>query len=170
MLLCVPISWELGFLCDLGILRSCDPVSWDPVSFRAPGSRTPSGFCKSGGRVSTTGMLWVQVQTVIQGLWEHFGVELSLGFLGKGAEPVLLVCSQHSFRLEENHAIGWPGVSVALDPGGPSHSGSWGSYGLLVFDPGYVRASGFCASSGRCGNMHIASSQYLLRAIYLFLI
>jgi hypothetical protein len=60
-------SWkEPGIQASSIILWSCNPfILWscDPGCFRAPGSLAPSVCFKSGYRVSTPGLLWVQVQT-----------------------------------------------------------------------------------------------------------
>jgi hypothetical protein len=57
---CVPGSWETQLLQVLGQMLC---LSYNPRRFRAPGSWAPSGFCRSGCRASTPGLLRVQVQT-----------------------------------------------------------------------------------------------------------
>jgi hypothetical protein len=53
---------------------------------------------------------------------EHLEVELPLGVLGLGAEPVPKVCSAHNLRPEGICATGWAGVLASLDTGGSSYS------------------------------------------------
>lgn len=62
------------------------------------------------------------IQSVIQGMLEHFGVDLLLGVVGLGEEPELKVCSGPMLRLEGTYATCQVGVLVPLDPGGPSYS------------------------------------------------
>lgn len=103
---CVPGSWVTQLLCMLG------QMLWPLLSlwcFRAPGSWALSGCCRSVCSASAPGLLWVQVQTVFLGVLELLGVEIPLGIMGLGVEPVPKVCSGHRLRLEGSHATGWVG-------------------------------------------------------------
>ena len=84
---------------------------------------------------------------------EHLGVELPLGVVGLGAEPVPKVCSAQKLRPEGICATGWARVLASLDPEGSTYSRFSGRHcGLLTCDPGLVRAAGSKASSACCEN------------------
>ena len=70
----------------------------------------------------------VQFQTLILGMLQHLGVNLSLGVVGLGVESAPKVCSGHRLKLEGT-----------LDPGDPSYSWCWDRCGYLTCDCGYVK-------------------------------
>ena len=98
---------------------------------------------------------------------EHLEVELPLGVLGLGAEPVPKVCSAQKLRPEGICATGLAGVRASLDPGGSSFSRSSGRHcGLLTGDPGLVIAPGSGTSSGCCGT----GCGVITQALFVFIL
>lgn len=89
------------------------------MAFLSTRGQAPSGCCRRGWRACIPGLLRVQFQTVILGMLVHLGVELSLGIVVVGAEPVAKVCSWYWLRPEGTYTTGWVGILVSLNPGDP---------------------------------------------------